>query len=174
MALTPFVTEASAAKAAFDPWRARVLVGPDGKATSLIEHSRNGRLVLVTMKGHWCGACLGQLARFSALRARLDKLKAHGVGLNADSHRPNAEAAKHVGVALPMLSDARHLVLERLGLWIADAEQPMPGIVVFDECGRERGRLVGRNPGQRDENAVIALLEKIATAPPKCKAQANA
>jgi peroxiredoxin len=174
MALTPFATAASAAEAAIDPWRARLLVGPDGKTTSLIEHARNGRLILVTMKGHWCGICLGQLARFSALRARLEKLQARVVGLNADSHRANAEAAKHVGLALPMLSDSRHRVLEALGLWVADAEQPMPGIVVFDECGRERGRLVGRNPGQRHETAVIALLEKIVAAPPKCQAQPNA
>lgn len=174
MAVAPFAGKARAAEAAIDPWRARVLVGPDGKSTSLIEHGRNGRLVLVTMKGHWCGVCLGQLARFSALRSRLEKLKGRVVGLNADSHRANAEAAKHVGIALPMLSDSRHRVLDALGLWLADAEQPMPGIVVFDECGRERGRLVGRNPDQRDESAVIALLEKIAAKPPKCPAQSNA
>ncbi|HMJ11487.1 MAG TPA: redoxin domain-containing protein [Polyangiaceae bacterium] len=174
MALTPFVTEARAGEAAIDPWRARVLVGPDGKSTSLIEHARSGRLVVVTMKGHWCGVCLGQLARFSALRARLEKLNARVVGLNADPHRANAEAAKLVGIPLPILSDSRHPVLEALGLWLAEAEQPMPGIVVFDECGRERGRLVGRSPGQRDENAVIALLQKIAATPPKCQAQPNA
>src|SRR5262245_18682079 len=126
------------------------------------------------MKGHWCGVCLEQLGRFSAIRAGLEKLKARVVGLDADSHRANAEAAKQLGIALPILSDSQHRVLAALGLWGADAEQPMPGIVAFDECGKERGRLVGRSPGQHDESAVVALLEKIAAAPPKCPAQANA
>jgi peroxiredoxin len=178
LALSPVVARAFAAEAlaagrAVDPWRDRVLVGPDGKTTSLAAHAAGGRLVVVTLKGHWCSVCLGQLARLGALRDRLVALKARVIGLNADSRRANAEAAKEVGIPFPILSDREHRVLDVLGLWRADAGEPMPAIVVYDECGRERGRLVGRQPGQSDERPLLELLEKIARSPPGCRGEAN-
>jgi hypothetical protein len=40
--------------------------------------------------------------------------------------------------------------------------------VVFDRCGEERGRIVGRRPGLSAEDAVLDLLRKIAMEPGKC------
>jgi peroxiredoxin len=174
IAFSPFAATARAAERRVDPWRDRVLVGPDGQNTSLVERAAGGRLVVVTMKGHWCRVCLEQLVRLAAVRNRLSALKARAVGLDADTHRANAEAARELRIPLAILSDREHRVLDALDLWRADAARPMPAIVAYDECGRERGRLVGRRPGQNDENAVIALLEKVAAAPPECLAAGNA
>ena len=174
IALTPVATDATAAEAPFDPWRSPVLVGPDGKSTSLAEQAGTGRLVVVTTKGHWCPVCLQELARLATARDRLSALKARVVGVNADTFRANAEAARAAGIPWPMLSDPRHRLLAALGLWQGDAGMPMPAIVVFDECGKERGRLVGRRPGQSDEKPVLELLGKIAAAPPRCGGDANA
>ena len=38
---------------------------------------------------------------------------------------------------------------------------PQPALVVFDRCGREAGRFVGRSPGQRPESALMAMLASI-------------
>ena len=173
LALAPVAADAIAAEAPFDLWRSAVLTGPDGKGTSLAAHAGSGRLVVVTMKGHWCPVCLGELAHLASVRDRLGALKTRVVGVNADTYRANAEAARHVGIPWPILSDPQHRVLDALNLWLPDAGMPMPGIVVFDECGKERGRFVWRRPGQSDEKPVIALLEKIAAAPPRCS-EANA
>jgi peroxiredoxin len=172
--LSFFATAAIAADRETDPWRSRVLVGPDTKVTSLAERASGHRLVVVTMKGHGCRVCLGQLARLAALDGRLSALKARVVGLDADTPQANAEATRRLGISLAILSDRSHRVLDALGLWRRDANEPMPAIVVYDECGKERGRLVGRRPGQRDEDAVVVLLERIASTPPVCRGEPNA
>ena len=126
------------------------------------------------MKGHWCSVCLAQLARLAALNSRLQKLRTRVVGLNADSHNANAEAAKATGIPLAILSDPEHGVLEALGLWRSKANAPMPALVVFDECGAEHARIVGRRPGERVEGSVIDVLEKVARTPPRCEGRPNA
>jgi len=126
------------------------------------------------MKGHWCPVCLGQLARLAALQGRLDGLRTHVVGLDADSPKANAEAAKEMRIPLPILSDGQHEVLEALGLWRPKAGAPMPGLVVFDECGAERWRVVGRGPGERVEGKLLSALGKIHATPPRCAGQGNA
>jgi len=128
--------------------------------------ARNGRLVVVVMKGAWCPVCVGQLDRFAKLGEQLHRLNAQVVGLNADSPADNLVVEKKLGV--PILSDPDGSTLRGLGLWRDDWGHPMPAVLVFDRCGEERGRVVGRRPGLRDEEAVIELLKTLALDPARC------
>lgn len=137
--------------------------------TSLGAQARGRHLILVVMKGHWCRVCIGQLARLGALRDRLTALRSTVVGLNADSVKANRAVVAEAQLHFPILSDPGHRVIERLGLWLDDVEHPMPAIVVFDRCGSERGRLVGRAPGQAlPEPELLKLLEALGKKPLPC------
>jgi len=145
-----------------DPFRTRALRDQAGRETSLALQAAGEALVVVVMKGHWCQVCIGQLQRFQQLRQRFDSLEATVVGLNADAPELNRRMAEREGIEQPVLSDEQHRVLDELGLWLPRQSHPMPGIVVFDRCGDEAARWVGRRPGERPESAVLAVLRKLA------------
>jgi peroxiredoxin len=153
------------------PFRLRALTTTAGQATSLAEHASERALVVVVMKGSWCPVCIDQLRRLGALRARIHKLGARVVGVSTDSVTENRRAAEQGRLSDPILTDAEHRVVSALGLWRADAGHPMPAIVVFDRCGAERARIVGRAPGERPEAAVMRLLEEMVAHPPSCGAR---
>lgn len=151
---TPGAAEAS-------PYVARELRDFDEDVTSLREQARGQALVVVVMKGHWCRVCIAQLRRLGAEKRRLAKLHAKVVGLNTDSVKANRSMAAQQRLVFPVLSDERHVVVDQLGLWLSDLEHPMPAIVVFDHCGKEVARQVGRRPGARPEGPLFELLEKL-------------
>ncbi len=149
----------------------RGLVLPGGKTTSLAEVAGNKRLLVVAMKSVHCPVCLAQLARLEELSERLRKLGVTTVGV---SHEPPAEcdeARKRSQLSTPLASDEDHDVLRALELWRGDLGHAMPALVVFDRCGTERGRLVGRRPGQRPEPALFDLLSALEREPERCPAR---
>jgi len=134
-----------------------------GDATSLAAQADGNALVVVVMKGHWCAVCRAQVQRFAPHRAKLTELHAKVIGLNADSFRANREVVRQQAMDFPLISDPEHELLDQLGLWLPQAQHPMPAIVVFDACGEERARIVGRAPADRPELRVLELLSEIRT-----------
>jgi peroxiredoxin len=152
----------SSEAAADDAYELRVLKDQDGQETSLAAQAAQRSLVVVVMKGYWCRVCVAQLQRMGELKARLDALGATYVGLNADAPADNLEMKKKEEIDCQILSDEQHQVLDKLGLWLPRAQRPLPAIVVFDRCGDEAARWVGRRPGARPESALLRLLRKLA------------
>jgi peroxiredoxin len=146
----------------------RVLVDTRARSTSLAAQAGSGRLVVVVMKGVWCQVCADQLARFDRLQGELTRLQTRVVGLSNDSPDANALLKHSQGLSCELLADPTLSVLQELGLWRPAWGHPLPAIVVFDRCGAERGRLLGRQPGVTGEAAVLDLLEELARNPAKC------
>jgi peroxiredoxin len=149
-------------------YRLKGLVLPGGKTASLAEIAHDIRLLVVVMKSAHCQVCLAQLRRLEDLSERLRKLGVTTVGL---SHEPPAacfEARKRAKLATALVSDDDSDVLRALALWRGDLDHPLPALVLFDRCGAERGRLVGRRPGQRPEPALFDLLSALERAPERC------
>jgi len=113
------------------------------------------------MKGHWCQVCIAQLQRLSALQTKLSRLGATVVGLNADSVKANRRVMEQMSLAYPILSDRERVVIRGLGLWSAEHEMPFPAILVFDRCGREQARRLGRAPSERPEPELLRLLRDL-------------
>lgn len=156
--------------AAIDPHAARLLIDTEAASTSLAAQAAGRALVVVVMKGHWCAVCRAQLHRLAALDDQLQELGASVVGLNADSYKANREVAHRESMRYELLSDPDHRVISTLGLWLPKAGHPMPALVVFDRCGLERGRIVGRRPNQRPERELFALLRKMRNEKRPCDA----
>jgi peroxiredoxin len=154
------------ASAKVDPYRRTVLRDHDGKATSLARLAGGSRLVVVVMKGTWCQVCAEQLGRLAKLEPELAKLQSRVVGLTHDGHEKATKVARSTGA--PVASDPKHDVLDALGLWRDDWEHPLPAIVVFDRCGVERGRLPGRRPGAKPDQALLDFLKKLDQTPEHC------
>ena len=150
------------ARARADVFTRRVLADQRGEQTSLAAQADGKHLVLVVMKGHWCRVCVAQVQRFGQLASTLKSLSARVVGLNADAPESNRKMAEDEGIDSPVLSDTTHEVLSALGLWLPREQHPLPAIVLFDRCGDEVARWVGRHPGDRPESDVIRVLRKLA------------
>ena len=153
-----------------DAYTRRCLEDQSGRETSLKQEAGNRSLVVVVMKGYWCQVCVAQLQRFEQLTSRLDTLNARFVGLNADAPADNQAMRKKEGLSCPVLSDRRHEVIEQLGLWLPRAEHPLPALVVFDRCGDEAARWVGRRAGDRPEGGVLRVLQKLSESKAVCPA----
>lgn len=158
---TAWPPSAWAAEPDVHPYSGAVLKDLNADTTSLRAQARGQRLVVVVMKGHYCALCRRQMKRLQAMSEQLRALDAKVVGLNHDSVEANRAVAKHDDLKLPILSDRRHEVISALGLWLEDVGHALPAIVVFDRCGSERGRQVGRNPDVRPEAALMKLLREV-------------
>lgn len=157
-----------AAGASVSPYTRRGLLDQNGSDRSLAEVAAGKTLVLVVMKGHYCAVCRAQLARLEAISARFQRLGARVAALNADPVEANRAIAEKYAFSMPILSDRDHAVSEGLSLWHAEAGHPMPAIVVFDACGSEVSRSVGRSVDDRPEAALIALARRLHELPPNC------
>ena len=133
-----------------------------GKATSLKAAAGGQRLVVAVLKGTWCQVCVDQLKRLSGMADSFSRLGTRVVGLTHEGHVQAAGRAKEAALSFPILSDPNHDVLGSLGLWSDKWGHPLPALMVFDSCGRLRGMLRGRRPGQRPEASLIDLLRKVA------------
>lgn len=140
----------------------RVLRDQDGAETSLAEAAGGRALVVVVMKGHWCRVCSDQLARLIQKQQDFTALGARVVGLSADAPAVNKRMLDEQGIQARVLSDEKHQLLEELGLWLPSAGHPLPALVVFDRCGDEAARWVGRQPSDRPENAIFRVLRRLA------------
>ena len=141
--------------------------------TSLAQEAGGKRLLVVVAKGNYCPVCLSQILRLERHSARLAQLGARLVGLTVDSPASNQKARKKHGVTSGLLSDASTRVVRALGLWSPEVQHPTPAIVLFDECGSEAGRWMGRYPGHRPDAAVWEKLETLSKNPPRCSASPN-
>jgi peroxiredoxin len=156
------------AAASVSPYTRRGLLDQNGSDRSLAEVAAGKTLVLVVMKGHYCAVCRAQLARLEAISRRFRRLGARLAALNADPFEANRAIAEKYAFSMPILSDRDHAVSEGLRLWHAQAGHPMPAIVVFDACGSEVSRSVGRGLDDRPEAALIALVRGLHEQPPNC------
>lgn len=144
------------------PYHRSVLVDQDDVRTSLAMAAGGQTLVVVVMKGHWCRVCIAQLERLCELEQQLTALDARLVGLNADAPALNRRMRDENAIDCPVLSDESHEVLSALGLWLPRSQHPLPALLVFDRCGDEAARWVGRSPADRPERALIRIVRKLA------------
>jgi peroxiredoxin Q/BCP len=155
-----------------EAYRLRKLRDLTAALTSLAEYASSRRLIVVVMKGTWCPVCIGQLRRLADLEKELTKLGATVIGLSTDSVERCRKAAFDHQLPFAILSDPDREVVSALKLWRAEWGHPMPSLIVFDRCGIERGRIVGRSPDERAEPALLSLLRSIAHKPERCTGNA--
>lgn len=136
-----------------------------GDSTSLAREAAGKKLVVVVMKGHWCPQCIKELQLLAGVQKELTELGAVVVGLNADPSRANAAVAQKYSLPFQLLSDPDHSTLEALGLWLPELEHPMPAIIVFDACGKEHSRRIGRGASGTSTQATLAELRKLQSNP---------
>lgn len=105
--------------------------------------------VVVVMKTATCSVCAGQLVQLA--RAELG---VPVVGITHDSPQLAERVTQATGVKT--FSHAEGIV--SMGLWLADRGLAQPAVVVYDRCGGEAGRIVGRAPGVDVTNDVRALV----------------
>jgi peroxiredoxin len=149
-------------------YRSDALRDHDDRTTSLARAAGGGRLVVVVMKGSWCDVCVGQLRELARRREDLVKLSARVVGLSPDPVAKNKKVAADNRLPWPILTDGGHEVTAALGLWREDWGHPLPAIVVFDRCGIERARIVGRAPNDGAERQILRLLRQLEQRPERC------
>ncbi len=146
----------------------RALRGDNGARTSLAAAAGGHRLVVVVMKGTWCPVCIKQLQRLAKLDKALKRLGVRVVGLTHEGVEKANRLRKERALRHPILSDPKHEVLSLLGLWRPQWGHPLPAMVIFDRCGKERGRISGRAPGERPERALLRFLKKLVKRPERC------
>jgi len=107
--------------------------------------------VVVVMKMASCGVCAAQMRRL----AEAD-LGAPVMGI---THSPRPEAQRvAAATGVPTYSHAEGI--RSMGLWLDDRGLAMPAVVVYDRCGEEAGRIVGRRPGADVTEAVQQLVRE--------------
>ncbi len=114
--------------------------------------------VVVVMKHAGCPVCLAEIAGLRALGSRLD---AHLTAVTHEAPERAAEASLRSGVAVH--SDTGWIV-DR-GLFVPDRGHARPAVLIFDRCGREAGRVIGRGPGVLAAPEVLRLRDRIVEAP---------
>jgi len=107
--------------------------------------------VVVVMKMASCSVCAGQMQRLSSAEL--------GVPLMGITHDPQPMADRVTQTTgVPTYSHAEGIA--SMGLWLEDQGIAMPAVVVYDRCGVETGRVVGRRPGADATRAVRQLVEQ--------------
>ncbi len=154
-----FLLSIAHALAAAPGWSTAALLDADDRHVSLATAASGRPLVLVVMKHTACPVCRDELLRLRAVPS-IAQSGAVVVGLAVDT------AASDDPLRTSVLHDPTHQVVAELGLWRAPFT--MPALVVFDHCGDERGRVVGRNPGMPQDRAAAALLQRVLDAPGRC------
>jgi hypothetical protein len=119
-------------------------------APSALAHPGGGKTsVVVVMKMASCPVCATQLRTL----AQADL----GVSVMGITHSPKAAAARvTAATGVPTYSHAAGI--ESMGLWLADQGIAQPAVVVYDRCGGETGRIVGRAPGVDVTDEVRTLV----------------
>ena len=106
--------------------------------------------VVVVMKMARCSVCIEQLRTL-----RTAEIGAPIAGITHEPPQAAAVVTRATGV--PTYSHGRGIVA--LGLWRPDLGIAQPAVVVYDKCGDEAGRIVGRRPGLDVTDQVRALVE---------------
>lgn len=103
--------------------------------------------VVVVMKNAGCPVCVEQLTRLREAR-----LPANLMGITHESSEAAAVASQQTGVSVYSHAPGiRSMGLLRDGY-------ALPAVVVYDPCGDETGRIVGRRPGQDVTHEVRSLV----------------
>lgn len=125
-------------------------------APSALAHPNTGETsVVVVLKSASCSVCATQLRTLA--QAEL------GVPLMGITHDPKEAAAKVATVTgVPTYSHAAGI--ESMGLWLPERGIAQPAVVVYDRCGAEAGRIVGRAPGVDVTQQVRELVAEARTA----------
>ncbi len=113
--------------------------------------------VVVVMKSASCAVCARQMRQLK--QAEL------GVSLMGITHDPS-EAAVRVSNATGVPTYSHAAGIRAMGLYRADLGMATPAVVVYDRCGDEVGRLVGRGPGidaTTEVRGLVVRAESVAT-----------
>ena len=149
-------------------YQAPVLLDHAGVTTSLRAEASGDRLLVVIMKGTWCPVCVEQIQRFEQ-SAQITQLGTRVVGLTTDGLQAIEVLQPSLNSRL-LADDNTRTVVSGLGLWRSDWGHPLPAILLFDRCGQERARWLGRSPSLAPDGNVLTALEGLAAEPEDCSA----
>ena len=107
--------------------------------------------VVVVMKAASCSVCAGQLRQLAAAEL--------GVPLVGITHEPEPMAARVTQVT-GVATYSHAAGIRSMGLWLAERGIAQPAVVVYDRCGAEAGRIVGRAPGVDVTAEVRGLVQE--------------
>lgn len=120
-------------------------------AWGLAHPNAGGTSVVVVMKTARCPVCATQLKTLHGA-----ELGAPVVGITHEGRAAAAAVTRLLGVR----TYSHPAGIAAMGLWLPEAGMAMPAVVVFDKCGDEAGRLVGRRPGVDVTEQVRGLVKK--------------
>jgi hypothetical protein len=114
---------------------------------------------LVVMRRADCSVCLAEIAALVEAGATVPALRVRAI-----THGSAAEAAHAARLSgVPVGSDPARI--RALGLWDEGRAEARPAVILFDPCGREVGRVLGRGPGHLAAPAVVDLYRRAPRTP---------
>ncbi len=128
-------------------------------AFAALAHPNAGQTqVVVVMKMADCPVCATQMKQLASAHL--------GAPVLAITHDDEVAAARVSSVTgVPTYSHATGI--EAMGLWLPEQGIAQPAVVVYDKCGAETGRVVGRGPGT-DATEAVRRLVRAANAVESC------
>jgi len=113
-----------------------------------------GNVILLKVWATWCGPCRKEMPTLDRLQARLGGSQFQVIALSVDRGGPDAVRRFYAETGVrhfALFIDSAARAGLRLGLF------GLPGTLLIDREGRERGRLIG--PAEWDSPEMIAFLQ---------------
>ncbi|MBN2584677.1 MAG: peroxiredoxin family protein [Planctomycetes bacterium] len=129
------------------------LVAADGRQVALHDLLRQGPVVLVFYRGHWCPFCRRQLAKLQGNLERIRKRGASLVAVSIDERSLVRRLADELGLGFVLLSDPDSSAIDAYGvrnrLLGVKSGIPHPSVFIIDGQGIVRFREVRHNYRRR-------------------------
>ncbi len=138
----------------FLPLPEQVFVDADGQEKTLADY--RGKVILVNLWATWCAPCLEEMPTLDRLKAEVGSDRFDVLAISVDKEGPEKSQAflDKVGVEhLALLSDATMSLMFDLRAY------GLPTTILFDEEGREIGRVTG--PAEWDSDDAKALIGRV-------------
>jgi peroxiredoxin len=142
------------------------LTSSAGGSFSLKAALADGPVALVFVRSaDWCPFCRRQLEDLERARPQIENAGVRIVALSYDAPAVGEAAAKKLGLAYPLLSDAGSKVITAYGVLNHEAKGkgagiPHPVVFIIDQKGIIRAKLMRDNYRDRPESAEIVAAAK--------------
>jgi peroxiredoxin len=147
---------------------------PETKTKALREVAGSQQLLVFVIKSTSCAVCRRQLQQLQRYHQRFAQTDTRIVVLGSQNIANLVRLKRAAKLRFRLASDPSRRVLRKLGLWREAWEHPLPAMLLFDRCGRERGRVAGRRPGMEPEQAFLRLSKKVRAEATPCQPVARA
>lgn len=137
-----------------------------GRFFSLHDVQEGWFLVLVFYRGHWCDACLKQLAELKEHFQEFVKHKTALAAVSVDAPSESASFQERWGFPFPLLSDRRLKLIDAFGLRHPKGHEgkdiSRPAVVVLSPSKKVVYKYVGKSPVDRPAvGDLLYTLEKL-------------